>query len=80
MLVVRLTLDDANAEAAETWVDAMGVFRLLKEQESAIRNSILQHPSQNPPRTFHWVERRSAGVAGCVSPKVLEADKELYRP
>jgi hypothetical protein len=33
---VRLTLSDTNAEAAETWVDAMGIFRPLKEQESAI--------------------------------------------
>jgi hypothetical protein len=25
-----LTLSDTNAEAAETWVDAMGIFRPLK--------------------------------------------------
>jgi len=33
---VRLTLSDTNAEAAETWVDAMGIFRPLKERGTGV--------------------------------------------
>ena len=51
MSAVRLTLSDTNAEAAETWVDAMGIFGPLKEQQSAIFDRIVQHPSQKLPKS-----------------------------